>query len=127
MLKVTFYGRLGIHSEHTNTIYFLSQPSFWSVCCSPASSLFSHRFVTVRRGSPAARSGQIQQGDHLEAVEGRSVLTLPHRELAQILRRAGNTLRLTIIPRTNNNSMPFYLVLFGTLGTTMLSGRKAKW
>ncbi|XP_053360662.1 membrane-associated guanylate kinase, WW and PDZ domain-containing protein 1 isoform X2 [Clarias gariepinus] len=69
-----------------------------------SSSLFSHRFVTVRRGSPAARSGQIQQGDHLEAVEGRSVLTLPHRELAQILRRAGNTLRLTIIPRTNNNN-----------------------
>ncbi|KAF5893957.1 membrane-associated guanylate kinase, WW and PDZ domain-containing protein 1-like isoform X1, partial [Clarias magur] len=69
-----------------------------------SSSLFSHRFVTVRRGSPAARSGQIQQGDHLEAVEGRSVLTLPHRELAQILRRAGNTLRLTIIPRTTNNN-----------------------
>ncbi|KAF4072256.1 hypothetical protein AMELA_G00260990 [Ameiurus melas] len=69
-----------------------------------ASSLFSHRFVTVRRGSPAARSGQIQQGDHLEAAEGRSVLTLPHRELAQILRRAGNTLRLTIIPRANNNA-----------------------
>ncbi|XP_058245191.1 membrane-associated guanylate kinase, WW and PDZ domain-containing protein 1 isoform X2 [Hemibagrus wyckioides] len=69
-----------------------------------SSSLFSHRFVTVRRGSPAARSGQIQQGDHLEAVEGRSVLTLPHRDLAQILRRAGNTLRLTIIPRANNNA-----------------------
>ncbi|KAI5614017.1 membrane-associated guanylate kinase, WW and PDZ domain-containing protein 1 isoform X1 [Silurus asotus] len=69
-----------------------------------SSSLFSHRFVTVRRGSPAARSGQIQQGDHLEGVEGRSVLTLPHRDLAQILRRAGNTLRLTIIPRSNNNA-----------------------
>ncbi|TSW62390.1 Membrane-associated guanylate kinase, WW and PDZ domain-containing protein 2 [Bagarius yarrelli] len=69
-----------------------------------SSSLFSHRFVTVRRGSPAARSGQIQQGDHLEAVEGRSVLTLPHRDLAQILRRAGNTLRLTIIPRSPNNA-----------------------
>ncbi|XP_072537935.1 membrane-associated guanylate kinase, WW and PDZ domain-containing protein 3 isoform X2 [Salminus brasiliensis] len=68
------------------------------------SSLFSHRFVTVRRGSPAARSGQIQHGDQLEAVEGRSVVTLPHRDLAQILRRAGNTLRLTIIPRSNTNT-----------------------
>lgn len=27
------------------------------------------------------------------------MVTLPHRELAQILRRAGNTLRLTIVPR----------------------------
>ncbi|XP_030639361.1 membrane-associated guanylate kinase, WW and PDZ domain-containing protein 3 isoform X2 [Chanos chanos] len=69
-----------------------------------SSSLLSHRFVTVRRGSPAARSGQIQPGDQLEAVEGRSVVTLPHRDLAQILRRAGNTLRLTIIPRSNTNS-----------------------
>ncbi|KAG7477500.1 hypothetical protein MATL_G00070270 [Megalops atlanticus] len=69
-----------------------------------ASSLLPHRFVTVRRGSPAARSGQIRPGDRLEAVEGRSVVALPHRELAQILRRAGNTLRLTIVPRSSTNS-----------------------
>nr|XP_046220711.1 membrane-associated guanylate kinase, WW and PDZ domain-containing protein 3-like isoform X2 [Oncorhynchus gorbuscha] len=69
-----------------------------------ASPMLSHRFVTVRGGSPAARSGQIQPGDQLEAVEGRSIVTLPHRDLAQILRRAGNTLRLTIIPRLNPNS-----------------------
>ncbi|XP_077428309.1 membrane-associated guanylate kinase, WW and PDZ domain-containing protein 3 isoform X2 [Vanacampus margaritifer] len=69
-----------------------------------AASLLPHRFVTVRRGSPAAKSGQIRPGDRLEAVEGRSVLTLPHRELAQILRRAGNTLRLTIVPRPSTYS-----------------------
>ncbi|XP_029911726.1 membrane-associated guanylate kinase, WW and PDZ domain-containing protein 2 isoform X2 [Myripristis murdjan] len=69
-----------------------------------AASLLPHRFVTVRRGSPAARSGQIRPGDRLEAVEGRSVVTLPHRELAHILRRAGNTLRLTIIPRPSTYS-----------------------
>ncbi|KAM9351021.1 membrane-associated guanylate kinase, WW and PDZ domain-containing protein 3 [Symphorus nematophorus] len=69
-----------------------------------ASSLLPHRFVTVRRGSPAAKSGQIRPGDRLEAVEGRSVVTLPHRELAQILRRAGNTLRLTIVPRPSTYS-----------------------
>ncbi|XP_078480094.1 membrane-associated guanylate kinase, WW and PDZ domain-containing protein 1-like [Lampetra planeri] len=63
------------------------------------SSLMSHRFVTVRRGSPAARSAQIQPGDQLEAVEGRGVRALQHRDLAQILRRAGNTLRLSITPR----------------------------
>ncbi|XP_051525797.1 membrane-associated guanylate kinase, WW and PDZ domain-containing protein 1-like isoform X2 [Myxocyprinus asiaticus] len=66
-----------------------------------AASLLPHRFVTVRRGSPAARSGQIRPGDRLEAVDGRSVVNLPHRELAQILRRAGNTLRLTIVARSS--------------------------
>ncbi|KAK5864136.1 hypothetical protein PBY51_001099 [Eleginops maclovinus] len=69
-----------------------------------AASLLPHRFVTVRRGSPAAKSGQIRPGDRLEAVEGRSVVTLPHRELAQILRRAGNSLRLTIVPRPSTYS-----------------------
>ncbi|XP_030278581.1 LOW QUALITY PROTEIN: membrane-associated guanylate kinase, WW and PDZ domain-containing protein 1-like [Sparus aurata] len=70
-----------------------------------APSLMSHRFVTVRRGSPAARSGQIQPGDQLEAVEGRPVGGLQHRDLAQILRRAGNTLRLSITPRHHSSSL----------------------
>ncbi|XP_018546309.2 membrane-associated guanylate kinase, WW and PDZ domain-containing protein 1 [Lates calcarifer] len=68
-------------------------------------SLMSHRFVTVRRGSPAARSGQIQPGDQLEAVEDRPVGGLQHRDLAQILRRAGNTLRLSITPRHHTSSL----------------------
>ncbi|KAM8862672.1 membrane-associated guanylate kinase, WW and PDZ domain-containing protein 3 isoform 3-T3 [Spinachia spinachia] len=70
-----------------------------------APSLMSHRFVTVRRGSPAARSGQIQPGDQLEAVEGQEVGALQHRDLAQILRRAGNTLRLSITPRHHSSSL----------------------
>ncbi|XP_038578557.1 membrane-associated guanylate kinase, WW and PDZ domain-containing protein 1-like isoform X2 [Micropterus salmoides] len=70
-----------------------------------ATSLMSHRFVTVRRGSPAARSGQIQPGDQLEAVEGRAVGGLQHRDLAQILRRAGNTLRLSITPRHHSSPL----------------------
>ncbi|KAL7827452.1 hypothetical protein SRHO_G00331700 [Serrasalmus rhombeus] len=80
------------------------QSALKSVKESKPVSLLPHRFVTVRRGSPAARSGQIRPGDRLEAVEGRSVVTLPHRELAQILRRAGNTLRLTIVPRSSAHS-----------------------
>uniref|UniRef100_A0A3B3BAX6 PDZ domain-containing protein n=1 Tax=Oryzias melastigma TaxID=30732 RepID=A0A3B3BAX6_ORYME len=85
---------------------------FFFLSCFPAASLLPHRFVTVRRGSPAAKSGQIRPGDRLEAVEGRSVVTLPHRELAQILRRAGNTLRLTIVPRTRVVVFIFVLVAF---------------
>ncbi|XP_068599915.1 membrane-associated guanylate kinase, WW and PDZ domain-containing protein 3-like [Brachionichthys hirsutus] len=64
-----------------------------------AAAFMSHRFVTVRRGSPAARSEQIQPGDQMEAVGGRPVGGLQHRDLAQILRRAGNTLRLSITPK----------------------------
>uniref|UniRef100_A0A665TYS3 PDZ domain-containing protein n=1 Tax=Echeneis naucrates TaxID=173247 RepID=A0A665TYS3_ECHNA len=65
----------------------------------------SHRFVTVRRGSPAARSGLIRPGDQLDAVETRPVTGLQHRDLAQILRRAGDTLRLSVTHtnRTTHN------------------------
>nr|XP_054602218.1 membrane-associated guanylate kinase, WW and PDZ domain-containing protein 1 isoform X2 [Nothobranchius furzeri] len=73
---------------------------------SGAPSLMSHRFVTVRRGSPAARSGQIQPGDQLEAVDGRTVGSLQHRDLSQILRRAGNALKLSISPRQQSSSIP---------------------
>ncbi|CAL8369836.1 unnamed protein product [Lota lota] len=72
---------------------------------SPVSScVMSHRFVTVRRGSPAARSGVIQPGDRLEEVEGRAATSMSHRELTQILRRASNVLRLTVVPRSSSNS-----------------------
>ncbi|XP_043991461.1 membrane-associated guanylate kinase, WW and PDZ domain-containing protein 1 isoform X2 [Gambusia affinis] len=74
---------------------------------SGVSSLMSHRFVTVRRGSPAARSGQIRPGDRLEAVEGRPVAALQHRDLAQILRRAGNTLRLGVAPKSSSDGADF--------------------
>ncbi|XP_045552058.1 membrane-associated guanylate kinase, WW and PDZ domain-containing protein 3 [Salmo salar] len=80
------------------------QSALKTVKDSKPASLLPHRFVTVRRGSPAARSGQIRPGDRLEAVQGHSVVTLPHRELVHILRRAGNTLRLTIIPRPSTYS-----------------------
>lgn len=101
-LKGKFSGQLQLYlcmkDFKSNWATSLLRELLFSVLLS-AASLLPHRFVTVRRGSPAAKSGQIRPGDRLEAVEGRPVVTLPHRELAQILRRAGNTLRLTIIPR----------------------------
>ncbi|CAL8279130.1 unnamed protein product [Boreogadus saida] len=68
------------------------------------SCVMAHRFVTVRRGSPAARSGVIQPGDRLEEVEGRAAASMSHRELTQILRRAGNVLRLTVVPRSSSSN-----------------------
>ncbi|XP_066566460.1 membrane-associated guanylate kinase, WW and PDZ domain-containing protein 3 [Amia ocellicauda] len=69
-----------------------------------AASLLPHKFIQIRRGSPAARSERLHAGDRLEGVNGQSVLTLPHRELADIFRRAGNTIRLRIVPRSSTNS-----------------------
>ncbi|KAM9785720.1 membrane-associated guanylate kinase, WW and PDZ domain-containing protein 3 [Neosynchiropus ocellatus] len=91
-----------------------------------AASLLPHRFVTVRRGSPAAKSGQIRPGDRLEAVEGRSVVTLPHRELAQILRRAGNTLRLTIVPRPSTYSSSLSETAEYDLGHRSRKGQRSR-
>nr|XP_043894747.1 membrane-associated guanylate kinase, WW and PDZ domain-containing protein 1 [Solea senegalensis] len=91
-----------------------------------AASLLPHRFVTVRRGSPAAKSGQIRPGDRLEAVEGRSVVKLPHRELAQILRRAGNTLRLTIVPRPSTYTSSLSETAENDLGHRSRKGQRSR-
>ncbi|XP_061626778.1 membrane-associated guanylate kinase, WW and PDZ domain-containing protein 1 isoform X2 [Phyllopteryx taeniolatus] len=91
-----------------------------------AASLLPHRFVTVRRGSPAAKSGQVRPGDRLEAVEGRSVVTLPHHELAQILRRAGNTLRLTIVPRPSTYSTSLSEPTEHDLGNRSRKGQRSR-
>lgn len=112
-LRVAFCGSAK-QTEHASIIK-LQLIYYWSACSrnhqcitlpplSTASSLMAHRFVTVRRGSPAARSGQIQPGDRLEAVEGRPVGGLQHRDLSQILRRAGNTLRLSITPKQRTDA-----------------------
>uniref|UniRef100_W5NC44 MAGI family member, X-linked a n=1 Tax=Lepisosteus oculatus TaxID=7918 RepID=W5NC44_LEPOC len=69
-----------------------------------AASLLPHKFIQIRRGSPADRSERIHPGDRLEGINGQSVLSLPHRELAEIFRRAGNTIRLRIVPRSSTNS-----------------------
>ncbi|KAF7210436.1 transcript variant X2, partial [Nothobranchius furzeri] len=97
-------GRAGRTGDHSDPLKRLMGIIADVHPISAAPSLMSHRFVTVRRGSPAARSGQIQPGDQLEAVDGRTVGSLQHRDLSQILRRAGNALKLSISPRQPSSS-----------------------
>ncbi|XP_041129164.1 membrane-associated guanylate kinase, WW and PDZ domain-containing protein 3-like isoform X3 [Polyodon spathula] len=69
-----------------------------------ASSLLPHKISQIRRGSPADRSGRIKVGDRLKAVNGESVQRVPHRDIVELFRKAGNAIRLQIIPHSNPNS-----------------------
>ncbi|XP_058873315.1 membrane-associated guanylate kinase, WW and PDZ domain-containing protein 3 isoform X2 [Acipenser ruthenus] len=68
-----------------------------------ASSLLPHKISQIRRGSPADRSGRIKVGDRLKAVNGQPVQRMPHRDIVELFRKAGNTIRLHIVPRSNTN------------------------
>lgn len=53
------------------------------------------------------------------------MVTLPHRELAQILRRAGNTLRLTIVPRPSTCELRLRSVAVDSSSPSSLSASAA--
>ncbi|XP_028923185.1 PDZ domain-containing protein MAGIX [Ornithorhynchus anatinus] len=63
-----------------------------------AGSLVSQRIAKVRQGSPAQRSEGLQVGDRLEGVGGRSIFGAAPRDIGDLFRRAGTTLRLRILP-----------------------------
>nr|XP_014339384.1 PREDICTED: membrane-associated guanylate kinase, WW and PDZ domain-containing protein 1-like [Latimeria chalumnae] len=67
-----------------------------------------HRISEIRKGSPADRCGQLRVGDRLEGVEGRSIVNMPHREIADLFRRAGTRIHLRVIPwrRKSSSSLP---------------------
>ncbi|KAG2456137.1 MAGI1 protein, partial [Polypterus senegalus] len=71
---------------------------------SQADSLLPHKISKIQKGSPADRSDRLKVGDRLEGVDGHSILTMPHRDIVELFRKAGNSIRLRIIPHSSTNS-----------------------
>ncbi|XP_043936127.1 membrane-associated guanylate kinase, WW and PDZ domain-containing protein 3-like isoform X2 [Protopterus annectens] len=65
-------------------------------------SVVKHKISEIRKGSPADRCEQLSVGDELEAVDGHSIVNMPHRDIANLFRKAGNRIWLRIFPRGRN-------------------------
>ncbi|XP_030050111.1 PDZ domain-containing protein MAGIX isoform X2 [Microcaecilia unicolor] len=65
-------------------------------------SLIPHRISEIRHGSPAQRTRKMQVGDRLEGVNGRSIASMSHGEIAQLFRQAGTKIRLRILPQSED-------------------------
>lgn len=57
-----------------------------------------HKIGRIIEGSPTDRIGQMKVGDRISAVNGRSIMELSHNDIVQLIKDAGNSVTLTVVP-----------------------------
>lgn len=57
-----------------------------------------HKIGRIIEGSPADRCGKLKVGDRILAVNGNSITNKSHSDIVNLIKEAGNTVTLRIIP-----------------------------
>lgn len=57
-----------------------------------------HKIGRIIEGSPADRCGKLKVGDRILAVNGCSITNKSHSDIVNLIKEAGNTVTLRIIP-----------------------------
>uniref|UniRef100_A0A667YNC9 PDZ domain-containing protein n=1 Tax=Myripristis murdjan TaxID=586833 RepID=A0A667YNC9_9TELE len=57
-----------------------------------------HKIGRIIEGSPTDRMGQMKVGDRISAVNGQSIMELSHNDIVQLIKEAGNSVTLTVVP-----------------------------
>lgn len=65
--------------------------------CSSAP-VIPHKIGRIIEGSLTDRIGQMKVGDRISAVNGRSIMELSHNDIVQLIKDAGNSVTLTVVP-----------------------------
>ncbi|XP_053511976.1 membrane-associated guanylate kinase, WW and PDZ domain-containing protein 3 isoform X3 [Artibeus jamaicensis] len=65
-----------------------------------------HKIGRVIEGSPADRCGKLKVGDLISAVNGQSIVDLSHDGIVQLIKDAGVTVTLTVIPEDEHHGPP---------------------
>ncbi|XP_036894621.1 membrane-associated guanylate kinase, WW and PDZ domain-containing protein 3 isoform X3 [Sturnira hondurensis] len=65
-----------------------------------------HKIGRVIEGSPADRCGKLKVGDLISAVNGQSIVDLSHDGIVQLIKDAGVTVTLTVIPEEEHHGPP---------------------
>uniref|UniRef100_A0A7N9ASL8 Membrane-associated guanylate kinase, WW and PDZ domain-containing protein 2 n=1 Tax=Mastacembelus armatus TaxID=205130 RepID=A0A7N9ASL8_9TELE len=63
-----------------------------------------HKIGRIIEGSPADRCGKLKVGDRILAVNGQSIISMPHADIVKLIKDAGLTVTLHIIPEEGNCS-----------------------
>lgn len=61
-------------------------------------SVIPHKIGRIIEGSPTDRLGQLKVGDRISAVNGQSIMELSHNDIVQLIKDAGNSVTLTVVP-----------------------------
>ncbi|EPY74495.1 membrane-associated guanylate kinase, WW and PDZ domain-containing protein 3 [Camelus ferus] len=84
------------------------------------SGVIPHKIGRVIEGSPADRCGKLKVGDHISAVNGQSIVELSHDNIVQLIKDAGVTVTLTVIPEEAMKQKPNFqkFSIFTAVGAT---------
>uniref|UniRef100_A0A674ASF8 Membrane-associated guanylate kinase, WW and PDZ domain-containing protein 3 n=1 Tax=Salmo trutta TaxID=8032 RepID=A0A674ASF8_SALTR len=69
----------------------------------PPPGVIPHKIGRIIEGSPTDRSGQLKVGDRISAVNSQSIVELSHNDIVQLIKEAGNTVTLTVVPEDENS------------------------
>ncbi|XP_049611167.1 membrane-associated guanylate kinase, WW and PDZ domain-containing protein 3 isoform X2 [Syngnathus scovelli] len=70
----------------------------------PPPGVIPHKIGRIIEGSPTDRLGQMKVGDRISAVNGQSIMALSHNDIVQLIKEAGTSVTLTVVPE--DDSMP---------------------
>lgn len=58
-----------------------------------------HKIGRIIDGSPADRCAKLKVGDRILAVNGQSIINMPHADIVKLIKDAGLSVTLRIIPQ----------------------------
>ncbi|XP_061767980.1 membrane-associated guanylate kinase, WW and PDZ domain-containing protein 2a isoform X3 [Nerophis ophidion] len=65
----------------------------------PAANPVPHKIGRIIEGSPADRCGKLKVGDRILAVNSQSIVSMPHGDIVKLIKDAGLSVTLRIIPQ----------------------------
>uniref|UniRef100_A0A8C4Q7T1 PDZ domain-containing protein n=1 Tax=Eptatretus burgeri TaxID=7764 RepID=A0A8C4Q7T1_EPTBU len=65
-----------------------------------------HKIGRIVPGSPAERGGVLRVGHRILAVNGRSITMVPHEQVVSMVKEAGVSVTLTVLPIADSNNVP---------------------
>ncbi|XP_077566060.1 membrane-associated guanylate kinase, WW and PDZ domain-containing protein 2a isoform X2 [Stigmatopora nigra] len=72
----------------------------------PAANPVPHKIGRIIEGSPADRSGKMKVGDRILAVNEQSIVNMPHADIVKLIKDAGLSVSLKIVPQEVQASNP---------------------
>ncbi|XP_054643554.1 membrane-associated guanylate kinase, WW and PDZ domain-containing protein 3a isoform X2 [Dunckerocampus dactyliophorus] len=68
----------------------------------PPPGVIPHKIGRIIEGSPTDRMGQMKVGDRISAVNGQSIMELSHNDIVQLIKEAGTSVTLTVVPEDDS-------------------------
>lgn len=63
-----------------------------------------HKIGRIIDGSPADRCAKLKVGDRILAVNGQSIINMPHADIVKLIKDAGLSVTLRIIPQEGKSA-----------------------